>query len=177
MGYRKPDKIPKPEDMLARFDVRNGAIMRVTFGCYYTARGHNPHYHDYINWPAPNYHPGPICQMHPPRDKFRWMNPITGQPIKLDPIHLVEEGYSIVKVSYEDDDIAEYLTTEASIDQSTDNLVRLKVHANLPVFHDEPKEVRFTIFISKSDGSAIDAVCHGIIVILPGSPFPEDEED
>lgn len=174
MGYRTVDKPPKPEDLLRRFDVRNGAIMRMTFGCFYSKNGHDPHYHDHVNWPAPNYHPGPICQMKPPRDVFRWFegNQLTGHPVQLDPIHLFEEGYSEAVVSYEDPEMAQYLDTTALIDSQDDNLVRVSVHANFPTFSDKPKEARFTLFIKKYNGTAIDAVCHGIVTVLPGSPCP-----
>lgn len=174
MGYRTLDKPPKPEDLLRRFDVRNGAIMHVTFGCYYSKNGHDPHYHDYINWPAPDYHPGLPCQMHPPRSPFRWLQPITGNPIQLDPIDLVDEGYNEATVVYDDPDIAQYLDTDAEIDADDQNLIRMNVKASLPTFEDQPKEARFTLFIKRSDGLAIDAVCHGIVVVLPGSPYPTE---
>lgn len=175
MAYRYHNEKPiNPENLLRRFDVRNGAIMRMTFGCYYSKNGHDPHYHDYINWPAPNYHPGEICQMMPPRDRCRWHDPITGYPIQLDPIPLLEEGYTEAVVTYEDEDIAEYLDTIAMIDDVDDNLVRVSMHANFPTFKDKPKEARFTLFIKKEDGTAIDAVCHGIVTILPGSPYPTE---
>lgn len=174
MAYRMLEEPPKPENLLRKFDVRNGAVMRTTFGCYYTTNGHDPHYHDFVNWPAPNYHPGPICQMHPPRTPWRWLpHPITRNPIILDPIHLIEEGYQTQAiVEYEDAELAEHMHTSAWIDEDDDNLVRMVVHADFPVFHDKPIENRFTLFIKKEDNSIIDAVCHGIVTVLPGSPVP-----
>ena len=173
MAYRTLDKPIKPEDALRKFAVRNGAIMRVTFGCYYSGHGHDPHYHDYINWPAPNYHPGPICQMPSPRDKVRWTDGhVPNQPIHLSPIHLIDEGYDEVAIAFDDSEIAEYLDANVTIDEETDNYIRMRVHANLPYFEDKPKETRFTVFAKKSDGSAIDAVCHGFVTVLPGSPYP-----
>lgn len=170
MGYRTIDKPPKPEDMLRKFDVRNGAIMRVAFGCYYSSNGHDPHYHDHLNWPAPNYHPGPICQMAPPRDKYRWLPyPTMRKPVQLEPINLSDEGYTTFVVTYEDEDLAYYLTTEAWLDEDEDNIVRMSVYADFPTFSDKPKELRFTLFAIKSDRSAIDAICHGIVSVLPGS--------
>lgn len=176
MGFRyNTTPPPKPEDHLRRFAVRNGAIMRVSFGCYYFSRGHDPRYHDYINWPAPNYHPGEICQMDPPRSIAPWMrNPKPGMPIQLDAIHLTEEGYTDIAVSYEDSDNAAYLTTEAWIDEDDDYIVHMKVNANFATFSDKPKDLRFTVFAKKSDGSAIDAICHGIVTVLPGSPYPTE---
>lgn len=174
MGYRTLDKPVKPEDMLPRFEVRNGAIMRVAFGCFYLRRGHDPNYHDYKNWPAPNFHPGAICQMMPPRSEMRWRNdPVTGQPVGVDPIHLTDEGYDIVSIAFDDADIEQYLDYSAWIDEEDDNIVRIKVKTNLPLFEDKPKETRFTLFVSKPEEEAIDAVCHGIMTILPGSPYQQ----
>lgn len=160
--------------MLRRFDVRNGAIMRVAFRCFYSKDGHDPHYHDYVNWPAPNYHPGAVCQMFPPRDVLRWRSPNTSNPIQLDPINLLEEGYTVAAVSYEDEALAQHLETSASLDSECDGLIRMTVKANFPTFEDQPKDARFTLFIKKADGSAIDAVCHGIVTVLPGSPYPTE---
>lgn len=172
MGYRTLDKPPKPEDMLRKYAVRNGAIMRMALGCFYLRKGHNPHFHDYRNWPAPNYHPGEICQQMPPRDIIRWRDdPVTGNPVGVDPIHLIEEGYNTVEIKFDDADIAQYLTAEAWIDEEDDYIVRVKVHANLPLFEDKPKETRFTVFAAKTDGTAIDAVHHGFVTVLPGSPY------
>ena len=113
--------------------------------------------------------------MRPVRDVPRFMASIADcEPVNLEQIHLTEEGYTDVAISIDDDDIAQYLTTEVSIDNVDDYIIRLKVRANLPLFEDKPKETRFTVFVKKSDDSAVDAVCHGIITILPGSPYPEE---
>lgn len=175
MGYRTLDKPPKPEDMLRRFDVRNGAIMRIAFACYYAEKGHNPHYHDYKNWPTWNYHPGAICQMMPPRTPFKWMPwPLNRKSLKLTPIDLAEEGYTDFVVSYEDEELASNLDTTAWLDEEDTSIVRMSVNAHFPTFSDKPKEARFTIFAKKQDGTAIDAICHGIVTILPGSPYPTE---
>lgn len=174
MGYRKNDIPPKPEDMLRKFDVRNGAIMNVAFGCYYLTEEHDPHYHDYINWPSADYHPGPICQMYPPRTPPRdWPHehPPIPLPATFTPIHLIDEGYTIASVEYEDDELAQNLITEAWIDTDTDYIVRMKVRANFSTFSDKPKDVRFTIFVAKEDNTAIDAICHGIVTVLPGKSY------
>ena len=163
MGYRFPDNPPKPEDRLMRFDVRNGAIMRVTFGCYYSDI-HNRPMHDHLGWPEPR-HPDRICQVLP--------NPLNRhlknkRVIEFDPIHLAEEGYTEAVVTYEDSNLAEHLQTTAWID---DYLVKMKVHADFDTFSDKPIDARFTIFIKDENGSVIDAVCHGIVTVLPGSPI------
>lgn len=176
MAYRLDNTPPpKPENMLRRFAVRNGAVMRASFGCYYLSEGHDPDYHDYINWPAPNYHPGDICQMKFPRDLPRWIRDISDfKPIDLDPIHLLEEGYSDVAIAFDDPDFASNVDVmSCTIDEDDDYIVRLKVLAHFTLFEDKPKESRFTLFVKKEDGSTIDAVCHGIMVVLPGSPYPE----
>ena len=176
MAYRLDNTPPpKPEDMLRRFAVRNGATMRIAFGCYYLSEGHDPDYHDYIHWPAPNYHPGPICQMKPVRDLPRQIRNIADfKPVGLDPIHLLEEGYDEVAVAFDDPDFASNIDIQdCLIDQDDDYIVRLKVLAHFALFEDKPKESRFTVFVRKDDNSAVDAVCHGIMVVLPGSPYPE----
>ena len=86
MGYRFNDKPPKPEEHLRTFDVRNGAQMRATFGCYYAHKGHDPKVHDYYGWPDPR-HPDDICQMlpdfvHPYHNKDK-------RPLSFQPIHLL----------------------------------------------------------------------------------------
>lgn len=169
MAYRVIDNLPKPENMLPTFSVRNGAIARIAFGCYYLGAGHDPHYHDYLHWPSPDYHPGAICQMMPPRDHVPWTEP--GLPVHMEPIHLIEEGYDQVTVSYEDSDNAAHLATEAWIDEDDDYIVRMKVGANFDTFSDKPVDIRFTIFAGKSDGSVRDAVCHGILTVLPGGAY------
>ena len=169
MAYRVIDNPPKPEDMLLMFPVRNGAIARIAFGCYYLGNGHDPHYHDHKHWPTWDYHPGSICQMPPPRNRFRWLR--HGVIVDMERIHLIEEGYDQATVSYEDNTIAQHLSTKAWIDESDDYIVRMNIGANLDTFSDKPIDIRFTVFVSKSDGSARDAVCHGILTVLPGGAF------
>ena len=174
MAYRYNDKPPKPEDMLRRFDVRNGATMKASFGCFYFVPqpGHDPHYHDYINWPAPNYH-GEPCQMKTPRDiDPRFPKPVLRTDGDLVPIHLADEGYTEAAVSFDDDDLAENLTATATIDTDEDHVVKLNVTTDFPTFKDKPIEIRFTVFVKKSSTGVKDAVCHGILVVLPGSPYP-----
>jgi len=174
MAYRIPEnmKPPAPEDALLRFSVRNGATMRMTFGCYYRGKGHDPHYHDYINWPSHDYHPGPICQMLPPRDDMFWRDGRYG-PIHLDPIHLAEEEYTQLFIEFENEDVAQYLTAELSFNEEEDNYINVKIDASMPFFQGDPQETRFTLFIRKTDDSVTDAVCHGIVSVLPGAPVSE----
>lgn len=172
MGYRFNDNPPKPENMLHRFSVRNGAKMHLTFACNYARIGHDSRVHDHVGWPRPGY-PDDICQAVPPHP----VPPTSHRTLDLIPIKLLEEGYTEAYITYEDDDIAEYLDSEASIstDTGSPNLVRMSVHANLPNFSDKPKEVHFTLFVKTQDESHVDAVCHGIIVVLPGNPSPNDQ--
>lgn len=157
--------------MLPRFAVRNGATLRLTFGCYYSGHGHDPHYHDHIHWPAPDYHPGAICQMRPPRDRMRWTDGKIGYgPVHLDPIHLAEEGYSKASVTFDDQEVAQYFTdVNAEIDEETDHYVRLRLLAQLPLFEDKPRETRFTVYVTNKITRVKDAVCHGIISVLPAN--------
>ena len=174
MAYRYDDKPPKPEDHLLRFDVRNGAIMRIAFGCFYAQQGHDPKLHDHYGWPHPRT-PDNICQIKPVFDWLWHPFPNVDKPIKLEPIHLAEEGYTDVIVRYEDPEMEQYLETDAWIDEEDDYVVRMTVQANFPTFSDKPKDGRFTIFISSknADGveTAIDAVCHAFVTVLPGKPY------
>lgn len=171
MSYR-----PKHEhfhDQLRRFDVRNGATMRLAFMCFYY-RNHDSHYHDHVGWPEPKQH-DMSCQMPPYPGPAPWLPRQKVYPLNyLEPINLMNEGYTDVYVEYEDDEIEQYLTTESYIDEH--DVVRVQVTPNLPVFTDKPKEARFTAFIANSDGR-YDAVCHGAIIILPGSPHREESEN
>lgn len=167
MAYRFSDKPPKPEDHLHRFPVRNGAIMRLAFACYYM-HGHNPDLHDHLGWPNPD-RPDAICQERSNMRLYRMKH----KDIELQEIHLLEEGYTEVAVSFEDEELSQNVSVEAWIDEDDDNIIRMLVETNFPTFSDEPVDLRFTTFIKKGDGSAIDAVCHGMITVLPGSPYPE----
>ena len=169
MGYRFSDNPPKPEDHLRRFTVRNGTIMRLAFGCFYLY-GHNNKYHDHIGWPNPS-SPDHICQ---DTSNMR-LYPFKNKTVSFDEIHLTEEGYDEAVVAYEDDENLQYLETTAFIDNDNDSVVRMNVAANLPSFEDKPVDLRFTLFVKKEDGSAIDAVCHGIVTVLPGAPYPTGE--
>ena len=170
MGYRFDDNPPKPEDMLKRFDVRNGAKMRLAFGCYYAHMGHDPKLHDHLGWPSPG-HKDDMCQMLPAyASPWAMKKGRFERPISFDPINLKDEGYTEAYVSVEDEEIAADLDINAWIDDDDESIVRMTVLANLPTFSDKPKTARFTLFIKKPDNLAVDAVCHGIITILPGSP-------
>ena len=107
-----------------------------------------------------------------PRDRFRWFEYgcLPGRPVTTTPIHLLAEDYTDVEITYEEADLAEHLTSEVYVDPSNDSIVRLKVLANFPTFVDAPKEIHFTVFIKKPNGIDVDALCHGILVVLPGSP-------
>lgn len=178
MGYRyniptdKNGEPPKPEDMLPRFEIRNGAILKIAFKCRYLL-----HNHDHPMYVYPHI-AGDVALLrrenHRPYDKLSQAK----FPIKSEPINLIDEGYEIdAKVAFEDAD--EYLTATGRIDTEEQNMIRIAVNAQYPEFSDKPIEKRFTVFIRKNrdDGitDSIDAVCHGIIVVLPGKPFNEGE--
>lgn len=165
MGYRFYDNPPKPEDHLHRFPVRNGAVMRLAFACYYL-HGHNPKLHDHIGWPNPD-HPDAICQEISNMKLYRMRH----KDIELQEIHLLKEGYNEVAVSFEDEEQAQNLTVNAWIDEDDDNIIRMIVGSKFPTFSDKPVDLRFTVFVKK-DNATIDAVCHGFITVLPGAPYP-----
>lgn len=181
MGYRFCDNPPKPEDMLNRFSVRNGATLRSAFSCFYfkPKPGHDPNFHDHVGWPSPD-NPDNICQMMPPQyPPMKWRPAILRTPDDLEPIHLLDEGYQEAAITFDNPDIEQCLTYKAWIDEDDDFIVRIYITAELPTFEDKPKETRFTVFVKKTYTDPItnetmitkDTVCHGIFTILPGSPY------
>lgn len=171
MGYRNNIEPPKPEDMLPRFSVRNGATLRLAFHCYYLnwEEGHDPHYHDYINWPTRNYH-GEACQMLPPRDHPPYGPEMNYLVDDVTPINLTSEGYSQIKVAFDNDDIDDYLTATAEIITNEEgNVVKLHIATAIPTFSGEPKSTKFTVFAVNSTTSCVDEIIHGILDVLPGA--------
>lgn len=176
MGYRiNNDKPPKPEEQLPRYEVRNGATMVRRFECYYfnPKETHSPHYHDFLGYPAPNYHHD-SCQMQPPREVDpRMPDPVLRTSEDLTPINLTDEGYTSAVVVFDDDENSQYLDASAWFDSDYGYVVNMSVKANFPTFEDEPKEMWFTLFVGISGESTInyDAVARGIVVILPGAAY------
>lgn len=173
MAYRLDSTPPpKPEDMLPRYFVRNGATLDLAFWCYYydPKLWHDPHYHDYINWPAPDYH-GIACQMIAPRNRNpRWPHPVMRVHKDQVPIDFSEEGYDEAEVVFEDSTAASGVTASADFDSEDNYIVMAHFDTSYASFSDKPKELRFTVFVKRSD--ARDAVCHGILVVQPGPPYP-----
>lgn len=152
------------EKMLPRFYVRNGATLNIAFGCYYLAE-HDRWEHDHIGWPNPD-NPDRICQIL--GSKFfndRGQHAIIGEEIDL-----IDEGYTTATVTFEDAELAENLDWTAEIDEDNPYIVHLKADTNFDTFTGDPKELHFTLFVYGT-GTTIDAVCHGIIVVMPGAPI------
>lgn len=171
MGYRFFDTPPNPEDMLQRFLVRNGATLKLAFECYYIEK-HDAKLHDHIGWPAPP-NADRICQIA--------SNITHGNMVdRLDPIHLLEEGYSEAVVVFEDEDTAQNVFVETWIDVENDNIVRVRMDTDFPTFTDKPIDLVFTVLVKKTwideqtmDTKVIkDAVAHCIASVLPGAPYP-----
>lgn len=179
MGYRNKEPKKKPEDFLPRFGIRNGATLRTAFACYYftPADGHDPKYHDHIGWPAPD-HPDESCQMKPARYPINGLpRPVLRTKDDLTPINLTDEGYAKASITFDDPAIAEFITASAYIDETDDHLVNVSIAVDAPTFKDKPIDVRFTVFVSDESESVRDAVCHGILSILPGSSFKEGQQN
>lgn len=166
MAYRTNDiKTDIPQRV---FDVRNGATLKVSLACYYF-HSHDANLHDHIGWPSPG-HPDSICQEHV-IEPAPWLpSHIQIEEGNLEQIHLIGEGYVNASVKIEDETIADACTANAYIDPDADNVVKLNITVNLPTFTDKPKETGFTVFATKNDGIR-DAVCHGIMKVLPGSQY------
>ena len=178
MGYRIDRKPVKPENVLPVYPVRNGATLYADFECYYVEpiKGHDPRLHDHVGWPDPH-HPGAACQMLPPRTHARWLdNPVMLEYNEPEKIMLTEEGYdSEATVAFDDADAAEYISAEAYIDDELDYLIHLVIAPNFPVFEDKPKDLRFTLFIKRTDNGTdyYDAVARIMLSVLPGAPHPD----
>jgi hypothetical protein len=167
MAYRTNNISPTPPQRV--FDVRNGATLKVAFGCFYY-RSHDSKLHDHVGWPQPG-SPDDICQERI-IDPAPWLPyRITLEDGNVEPIHLSEEGYQDVAIAIEDPDVASASTIQAQIDQDEDHLIRMQITVNMPTFSDKPKETGFTVFAIKADGFTRDAVCHGKIKVLPGSSY------
>lgn len=164
MGYRFCDNPPKPEDYLPRFAVRNGAVLTAAFGCYYL-KGHNPKLHDHIGWPNPE-HPDMICQELSNMKLYG----LKCKTAELEKIDLKKEGYNQVGLAFDDDTLdLESLHPECWIADDDINIIKIKLYAHFPIFEDYPKDLKFTLFVAKDNELAIDAVCRGVITVLPGS--------
>lgn len=173
MGYRyniptdKNGEPPKPEDMLPRFEIRNGAILRIAFKCRYLL-----HNHEHPMYVYPHI-AGDVALLrrenHRPYDRLSQAE----FPVKSEPINLLseEEQYqSNAYVMIEEDD--GYITVDSAfIDGEEPSIIRIALNVQYPEFHDKPIEKRFTVFISSESRDRIDAICHGMIVVLPGKPF------
>lgn len=173
MAYRLDNTPPpKPENFLPKFAVRNGATLRVALGCYYLTEGHDPHFHDYINWPAPNYHPGAVCQMTPIRNLPRRIRNLADfRAVEMERIHLLEEGYTNVTLKFDDSDFASHVANiSCEIDPDDDYIIRMTLSARFDLFEDKPKESRFTLFACRPSDDRHDAVCRGVVSVLPGPP-------
>lgn len=169
MSYRYNHEPPNPEDMLPRYAIRNGATLKIAFGCYYLAL-HDRYKHDYVGWPSPM-HPDHICQVGV--NEFRVHHRCTRFTMFGKEIDLINEGYESITISFEDPSVASGLTVvESEIDQKAPYVIRLKIRANFDTFTDDPKETRFTVFANNPWENQIDAICHGFITVLPGSPYP-----
>ena len=168
--------MPKPEDMLPRFAIRNGATLKMTLDCYYLdpKETHDPHYHDHINWPSEDYHPGPICQMVPPRDPRPWFPfPIMRTRDDVSPIDLRGAGYIDLDISFDESDVLDHVETRLSFDtEAGENVIRVYISTNFDTFSDKPVETRFTVFAIRQDGTyeIKDELVRGILVVLPGNP-------
>lgn len=174
MGYRLTDKEFNPEDYLPRFYVRNGAQIQIVLNCYYyTPEGMPPAFY----YRDPHHEPVAWNDFYPepwkPQPKFPDMAHL---PEDFTEIDLVAEGYTGgVTVSWDDEDEL-YDTSRQTYNIGTitriidddPNVVSCKVSTNFATLEEE-KELKFTIFV-KNENTYNDAVCRGILVVLPGPP-------
>lgn len=178
MGYRynipvdENGEPPKPEDHLMRFDVRNGAVMKLTLDCRYCTKDID---HPFWIWPR---YPGDSAVARKsdgyPWYKFRDIRwPYENTPIILNSDEEFGDS-AYVGIMFEDNAPldAEYIHWRGWVDPDTPNLIKILVKTDFPVFEDKPIENNFTIFIARRDDEyMVDAVLHGTLVILPGRPL------
>lgn len=166
MGYRFSDKPFNPEDHLPVYAVRNGAVLRVSFACYYL-NAHDSKRHDHDGWPNPD-NPDHICQLTSNMRFFAY----PGKTADLKEIDLPDEGYNVAKVVF-DDGVMYDVDTTATFDSEDPNIIRIThaTHAALSDFTDnKPIDRKFTLFVKNATNT--DAVCRGVIRVLPGPPLP-----
>lgn len=170
MGYRFSDKPINPEDTLPRFEVRNGATIHMEFDCYYwTPESMNAEFY----FRDPHHPPVPYSHFYPepwkPQPDFADLRHL---PVDFTEIDLQGEGYNKLSIVFDDSTIASKLSSVIGFDTGDDvNTVHCSVTANLDKFEDEQKETRFTVFAKGSGNNMQDALCRGILVILPGPPY------
>lgn len=175
MGYRynTPEKIepnpPEEDYMLPEFQIRNGAILRIAFKCRYVL-----HNHDHPMYVYPHL-AGDIALLrrenHAPYYKLSQAK----FPLKYTPINLVNEGYDpTAKVVFEEDD-GHIQVIDASVDIEEPSIIRIAMNVQYPEFTGKPIKKHFTVFMKSYDEQRIDAVCHGVVAVLPGTPFDDIE--
>lgn len=176
MGYRYDNTpLPKPEDNLPKFAVRNGAILDIALPCYYldVVTAHNTDEHDHLGWPAPGKKPDDICQ-YPLRmrtGEYEWIDFSNPHPIDLKSNY---EGYDAAYVVMDED--VSGLTASASIDDDEPNVIYVRFKAELDFFEDKPQDYRFTVFAhapartyqAKQQQERMDQVIRAMVTILPG---------
>lgn len=183
MGYRYDDiphdmkHLPPEEDcMLPEFRIRNGAILRIAFKCRYVL-----HNHDHPMYVYPHI-AGDVALLrrenHNPYDKLEYAT----FPLEYSPIDLlsVEEDYDPnAQVVFEEDD-GHIEVISAYIDPEETSIIRISMSVQYPEFIGEPIRKHFTVFVRSNSGDRIDAVCHGVVMVLPGKPYdftePQSEE-
>lgn len=177
MGYRRISK-PKLERPLL-LTVRNGMTLRLSFDLYSIDPQpvHDPHYHDYINWPAPNYHPGAICQMIPPREGWRWFprpKMVTEDdlaPLNLSAIGDIEHMEALIVF----DDSTLPITQETITDlQGDPTNIEIHVTPNINMTVMKPVKTGFTACVKDSSAGSWTELSHGILAILPGGSTTGD---
>lgn len=170
MGYRFDKK--EPRDIIQGvYDVRNGATMKIAFGCFYL-KHHDKDLHDHYGWPHSG-HVDRSCQQDPFDDPAPWVPEHMNRDFdKLEPIDLEGEGYDSVFVTFDDQEIAEATTVVQepyAVDPPEPNVIRLKVTPMLESFTGKPKETPFTVFAKNTESGVTDAICHGILKVLPST--------
>lgn len=173
--------------------IKNGATANFAFPCWYLevapphkVQLHSKRLHDHYGWPSPRHndhihqpyelihemlHDPYIDEVHNHHEYHGHVRSLIDMK-KLIPIHLIEEGYTNVKVAFADT-IEGLTVTSAHIDIDDDWVVRTIISAKVPAAIKEKVETTFSVIASRSDeaGHEInDFVNQGRLVILP-SPF------
>ena len=210
MSYRINERPhPRPQRSVTdvatpvRLTVSNGTIAHFAFPCWYQevhppvpAHPHDHHRHDYEGWPAPS-HPDHCCQLWSP---IRHMCSIGERHEcsphcehyvdlgKVFPIHLSEEGYSSIQVSWatEDGVAPEGLDVVGWIDEDDDWVVRVTVSSEVPTALEKPQRARFSVFVCAGEQEGVklksgmprrDLVVLADLTVLPAGYQDASDQD
>lgn len=113
----------------------------------------------------PGHHPPPYAPHHhdvPHRHAFNRID-----MAKLIPIHLTEEGYKTVEVSFEPE--IEGLEAEAWIDEGDDWVIRIHFVAQIDMEEFKPMSTKFAVRVYNNDKTVCDVAAIAEVIVMPAA--------